>query len=142
MKPPSPNPSTPSFSSGLTNIQKKCLATSCVYASFPAGHAWAANNFGNETKRAIGMGLFTALGNFGSIGGSFFYPTTDGPIYRKGHYYSFGMSLAAATVALSNHFILRAVNKHRDSKYGKPVEGLAIDVTEDADNLPMFRFIT
>lgn len=119
-----------------------CLSTACVYATYPPSHAWAANNFGNETKRAIGMGLYTAIGNLGSIAGSFFYPTTDAPLYRKGHYLAFGMSLAAAIISLCNSLALRAVNRYRDRKYGKPVEGLAIDVTEDADNLPMFRFIT
>ena len=88
------------------------------------------------------MGLYTALGNCGSIAGSFFYPSTDAPIYRKGHYLSFGMSLAALVIAMSNHLILRAMNRHRDRKHGKPVAGLALDVTDDADNLPMFRFIT
>ena len=49
-------------------------------------HSWAANNFGNETKRAIGMGAYTAIGNMGSIAGSWFYPSTDAPLYHKGHY--------------------------------------------------------
>ena len=44
-----------------------CIAVACVYATYPPTHAWAANNFGNETKRAIGMGIYTALGNLGSI---------------------------------------------------------------------------
>ena len=88
------------------------------------------------------MGLYTAIGNCGSIAGSFFYPDTDAPEYRRGHYLAFGMSLAALIFSLSNSLILRAVNKHRDRKHGKPVPGLAIDVTDDADNLPMFRFIT
>ena len=120
----------------------QCVTTACVYSTYPPSHAWAANNFGNETKRAIGMGLYTAIGNMGSISGSFFYPSTDAPIYRKGHYLSFGMSLAALIFAFSNSMILRAVNKHRDRKHGKPVPGVALDVTDDADNLPMFRFIT
>jgi predicted MFS family arabinose efflux permease len=119
-----------------------CLSTACVYSTYPPSHAWAANNFGNETKRAVGMGLYTALGNCGSIAGSFFYPSTDAPVYRMGHYLSFGMSLAALVFALSNHLILRAMNRYRDRKHGKPVAGLALDVTDDADNLPMFRFIT
>ena len=120
----------------------QCLSTACVYATYPPSHAWAANNFGNETKRAIGMGLYTAIGNCGSIAGSWFYPDTDAPVFRKGHYLAFGMSMAAMVFSLLNHFLLRAVNRHRDRKHGKPVAGLAIDVTDDADNLPMFRFIT
>ena len=88
------------------------------------------------------MGLYTAIGNTGSIAGSFFYPTTDGPVYRNGHYLSFGMSLAALIFSLANSLILGAASRRRDERYGKPVPGLAIDVTENADNLPMFRCIT
>lgn len=113
-----------------------------MYSTYPPSHAWAANNFGNETKRAIGVGLYTAIGNCGSIAGSFFYPDTDAPVFRKGHYLSFGMSLAALIFALTNSMLLRTVNRRRDQKHGKPVPGLAIDVSDDADNLPMWRFIT
>ena len=36
------------------------IAVSCGYATYFPTHAWAANNFGNETKGAVGMGLYTA----------------------------------------------------------------------------------
>ena len=85
--------------------------------------------------------MYTAIGNMGSIAGSFFYPATDAPAYRKGHYLAFGMSLSAAVLALSNSLILRALNRHRDKKYGTPEPGVIVDVTEDADE-PMFRYIT
>lgn len=52
------------------------------------------------------------------------------------------MSLAAAILALANNLALRAVNRYRDRKYGKPEPGTVLDVTENADNLPAFRFIT
>jgi len=35
-----------------------CIAVACVSATYSPSHAWAANDFGNETKRAIGMGLY------------------------------------------------------------------------------------
>jgi hypothetical protein len=47
-----------------------CIAVACVYATYPPTHAWAANNLGNETKRAIGLEFYTAIGNMGSIAGS------------------------------------------------------------------------
>lgn len=119
-----------------------CIAVSCVYATYPPTHAWAANNFGNETKRSIGMGLYTAIGNLGSIAGTWFYPSTDGPQYRKGHFVCMALSIVTAIFALANHFILEAINKRRDRLYGKPVPGVPVDVTELADKEPMFRFIT
>jgi len=119
-----------------------CITTAMNYATYPPGHAWVANNLGNETKRAIGLGIFTAIGNFGSIAGSYFYPSTDGPLYRTGHYAAFGMSIAAGIMALSNKGLLMYVNRSRDRQYGKPVEGAVLDLTENADDLPGYRFIT
>ncbi|KAE8393075.1 major facilitator superfamily domain-containing protein [Aspergillus alliaceus] len=114
----------------------------CVYATYPPSHAWAANNFGNETKRAIGMGYYTALGNLGSIAGSFFYPSTVGAQFKKGHFICMGLAIATGIIALGNSLLLRAINNYRDRKFGKPEAGVAVDVTELADNSPMFRFIT
>lgn len=119
-----------------------CIAVSAVYATYPPTHAWAANNFGNETKRAIGMGLYTAIGNLGSIAGSWLYPSTDAPQYRQGHFTAMALAVATALLALANTLILREVNKQRDRKHGKPVPGAALDVTELADSSPHFRFIT
>lgn len=119
-----------------------CIAVACVYATYPPSHAWAANNFGNETKRAVGMGLYTALGNLGSIAGSFFYPSYEAPRFQKGHFICMGMSIATAIFALSNSMALRAVNRYRDRNYGKPEEGSPVDVTESGDANPLFRYIT
>lgn len=119
-----------------------CISVACVYATYPPSHAWAANNFGNETKRAIGMGLYTAMGNLGSIAGSFLYPSDEGPQFRNGHLICMGLAIATCALSLANSFALRAVNKYRDEKFGKPVEGVAVDVTELADRAPLFRFIT
>lgn len=119
-----------------------CIAVSCVYATYPPTHAWAANNFGNETKRAVGMGLYTAMGNLGSIAGSFLFPEEDGPQFRNGHFICMGFCIATAVLALANSLILRAINNHRDKVHGKPVPGASVDVTEMADSSPDFRYIT
>lgn len=119
-----------------------CIAVACVYATYPPSHAWAANNFGNETKRAVGMGLYTAIGNLGSIAGSFFYPSHEAPQFQKGHFICMGMSIATALFALGNSMALRAVNDYRDKKYGKPEPRTPVDVTELGDANPHFRYIT
>lgn len=119
-----------------------CVAVACVYATYPPSHAWAANNFGNETKRAVGMGMYTAMGNFGSIAGSWFYPSNEGPQFRKGHFICMGMAIATAVFAISNSTLLRMSNKRKDNLYGKPEKGVPVDVSELADKSPYFRYIT
>jgi hypothetical protein len=88
------------------------------------------------------MGLYTSLGNLGSIAGSYFYPATEGPQFRKGHWICFGMCIATTVLSLSNHLILKWINKERDRKYGKPHPDMVIDVSDEADRNVMFRFIT
>ncbi len=67
------------------------------------------------------MGANTTIGNMGSIAGSLLYPSTDGPQYQKGHYLCFGMAVATAVISLTSSIVLRAVNRHRDRKYRKPI---------------------
>lgn len=119
-----------------------CVAVACVYASYPPTHAWAANNFGNETKRAVGMGVYTALGNLGSIAGTWLYPATDAPRFRRGHLVCMGLAVAAGVLSLANSLALGAINRDRDRRFGKPPQGESVDVTELADNSPNFRYIT
>lgn len=119
-----------------------CMAVACVYATYPLTHAWAANNFGNETKRAIGMGLYTALGNLGSIAGTWIYPSIDAPQFRRGHFICMGLAIATAMLALTNSLVLAAINRSRNRKYGEPTPGASVNVTELADNSLYFRFFT
>lgn len=119
-----------------------CIAVACVYATYPPTHAWAANNFGNETKRAVGLGLYTAIGNLGSIAGSWLYPANQGPQFKKGHFICMGLAIVTAVLALFNSLMLQNTNRQRDKKHGKPSPGMVVDVTELADRSPHFRYIT
>lgn len=117
------------------------VAVGCVYATYPPSHAWAINNFGNETKRAVGAGAYTAMGNLGSIAGSWFYPSTDGPRFIKGHTICMALAFATAVISLGNSYLLYRENIRRDRLYGKPEAGQSVDVSELADKSPHFRFI-
>jgi sugar phosphate permease len=119
-----------------------CIAVACVYATYPPTHAWAVNNFGNETKKAIGMGLYTSLGNLGSIAGSWLFPATGAPLFRKGHFICMGLAIFTAVLALVNSLVLKSINRSRDEQYGKVIHGAAVDVTELGDESPGFRYIT
>jgi len=85
------------------------------------------------------MGLYTAIGNLGSIVGSWLYPVIDGPQFRKGHFICMSLAIVTTLLALANSLALQRTNKSRDGKYGKPVPGATVDVTELADRSPHFR---
>lgn len=129
----------------LDNLKGKyacmCIAVACVYATYPPSHAWAVNNFGNETKRAVGAGAYTAMGNLGSIAGSWFYPSTDGPAFVEGHTICMSLAFATAIISLANSYFLDRENKRRDRVHGRPADGQVVDITELADKSPHFRFI-
>lgn len=118
-----------------------CIAVACVYATYPPSHAWAINNFGNETKRAVGAGVYTAIGNCGSIAGSWIYPSTDGPQFRQGHLACMALCFLTAICAGLNSYLLWKTNQRRDKLHGKPVPGQTVDISELADRAPHFRFI-
>jgi hypothetical protein len=88
------------------------------------------------------MGLYTAIGNLGSIGGTWIFPANEAPLFREGYFICMGLAFATAIISLSNSLVLGAINRHRDKKHGEPVPGASIDVTELADESPHFRFFT
>lgn len=88
------------------------------------------------------MGIYTALGNCGSIAGTWIYPATEAPVFKKGHFICMTLAIATAVLALSNSMILGAINRYRDKKHGKPIPSVSVDVTELADESPHFRFFT
>ena len=88
------------------------------------------------------MGLYTALGNCGSIAGTWIYPATEAPQFKEGHFICMALAISTAVLALSNSMVLAAINRNRDKKYGKPIPGVIVDVTELADESPYFRFFT
>jgi hypothetical protein len=77
----------------------------------------------------------------GSIAGSWFYPSTDAPQYCMGHYLCSAMSVTTAAITLTNTLVLHRINHRPDQLYGKPLKGQSIDVSEDADANPIFRYM-
>jgi predicted MFS family arabinose efflux permease len=132
-------PSTPAFQPAKYACM--CLAVATVYATYPLTHAWPANNLGSETKRAVGLGLYTAIGNLGSIAGTWFYPATDAPQFARGHWLCVGMALTGALMAAGNTLLLWRINRARDRRFGKPEEGRTVDVTGCSDGARDFRYI-
>lgn len=56
-----------------------------IYPAFPMVVVWNSNNLSGSYKRAIGVGLQIALGNFGSTFSASFYRAKDSPHFILGH---------------------------------------------------------
>lgn len=88
------------------------------------------------------MGAYTAIGNLGSIAGTWVYPANQAPQFQQGHFICMALAIATAVLSLSNSLVLGAINRYRDKNHGKPLPGASIDVTEMADESPHFRYFT
>jgi sugar phosphate permease len=132
-------PSTPSKQPA--KYASMCIAVTTVYATYPLTHAWPANNFGNETKRAVGLGVYTAIGNLGSIAGTWFYPAGDAPQFRRGHWLCVGMALAGAAFAAGNSLLLAVANRGRERMAERADEDPHRDGDERVEGSKKFRYI-
>ncbi|KAI5204021.1 MFS general substrate transporter [Aureobasidium subglaciale] len=73
-----------------------CLACFGLYPIGPGVQAWNMNNLAGPSKRAMGIGFLTGVGNMGGITGSFIFIEKEAPKYPSG----FGSSLAFAAAGI------------------------------------------
>ncbi|EIM20884.1 MFS general substrate transporter [Wallemia mellicola CBS 633.66] len=111
-----------------------------VYPSIAMINGWlVGTNLGSETKKAAGMGLFYAIGQCGSILGSKIFPDSDD--YVKGYAISLAlMGLACLMCALLTLYYYQE-NKRRDRLYGEADPDKILDLSEEADKHPAFRYL-
>jgi hypothetical protein len=105
--------------------------------------SWVSNNCGNESQRAVELGMLNGIGQCFAILASFIFPSTDKPLWHKG----FGLNLAfnalAAIIAVALHLSLRYENARRDRKEGgRPSDMTNVDVSTYNDLAPGFRYVT
>ena len=74
--------------------------------------------------------MYTATGNCGSVAGTYFYPSSEAPQFRKEHYLCFAMSLATAVLAFTNPLLLGRVNRARDEGWTSCWEERQFEVLE------------
>ncbi|EKM50888.1 uncharacterized protein PHACADRAFT_262766 [Phanerochaete carnosa HHB-10118-sp] len=128
------------------NIHVRYFATFCItsgtYTIIGILITWFAHNLGSETKRATGVPLYQAIGQFGSILGSHLFPASEGPRYTKGFAVSCALEFLCVLAAIILTVSYRIDNHQRDCKYGK-VENTdaTVDTRELADKAPMFRYV-
>ncbi|CAN6607629.1 high-affinity nicotinic acid transporter [Trichomonascus vanleenenianus] len=98
------------------------LATAGVFPCVPILIAWVGNNQRSDTARGMGFIILQALGQCGPLLGTRLFPTSEGPMYRKGLWISFGFLCLVSALGLVLRFYYIWENKKLDEKYG-PAEG-------------------
>ncbi|KAK3897688.1 major facilitator superfamily domain-containing protein [Staphylotrichum tortipilum] len=94
-----------------------CLMAAGMYASVPCVLAWNANNSAGHYKRATTAALQLAVANCGGFVATFVYPSSDGPLYHKGHTIVLGLLVYAWFAILAN--VLWCAKINRDKEAGK-----------------------
>ncbi|CAF1445831.1 unnamed protein product [Adineta steineri] len=118
------------------------LVTMGCFTAIPLTLSWVSNNAGNESQRAVELGMLNGIGQCFSILASFIFPTDEKPYWRKG----FGLNLAfnglGAIVAVILYLSLRRENARRDrNEGGRPSDTQQVDVYTYNDLAPGFRYV-
>lgn len=112
------------------------------FAAIPLMLSWVSNNAGNESQRAVELGMLNGIGQCFAILAAFIFPSSEKPLWRK----AFGLNLAfnalAALIAIALYFILRNENARRDRKEGgRSFEMIDVDVYTYNDLAVGFRYV-
>jgi predicted permease len=102
--------------------------------------AWISSTIARPpAKRAAAIGIVNAMGNIGSIPGSYIFPSKYGPYYVK----SFGAVLAVLSMACILAFTLRVYLKYLNRKLDQEELRNVSNQTESSESVNMrgFRYM-
>lgn len=112
------------------------------FSAIPLMLSWVSNNCGNESQRAVQIGMLNSMGQCFSILASFIFPSTEKPYWHKGFGLNLTFNALAAIVAVTLYFILRYENARRDEKEGgRPSDMNDVDVSTYNDLAIGFRYV-
>ncbi|OHE99685.1 major facilitator superfamily transporter [Colletotrichum orchidophilum] len=100
-----------------TRFAMTCLMAIGMYSAVPCVLVWNSNNSAGHYKRATTSALQLAIANCGGLVATFIYPSTDGPLYHKGHTVILGLLCYAWVATLVN--VLWCAKINRDKAAGK-----------------------
>ncbi|KAB8070535.1 major facilitator superfamily domain-containing protein [Aspergillus leporis] len=118
------------------------LATCGVFPALAINITWLLNNQGGDSKRGAGMAVLAVFGQCSSFVSSSAFPRVEGPFYVRGCAIGCALTGLIAVLALGLYLKLAHENRRRDRVYGKVDSDLRVDVTEEGDNHPQFRYMT
>ena len=118
------------------------LAESGHYICTPLIVTWAANNAGNESRRAVAVPLAVSCAQAVAVGSGYLFPSSDSPKYTTGSAVELALSTAGAVFTGVYQYMLHRENRKRDAhEGGKPEAGFRPDTGNYADDAPGFRYL-
>ncbi len=103
---------------------------------------WLLNNNGGDSKRGAGIAILAIFGQCSSFLSSSVFPSEDKPFYTKGCAIGCGLTFLIVVLSLGLHFKLSYENKKKDELYGPVDPNEQIDVSDNGDKHPKFRYLT
>lgn len=126
--------------------EEAALNTDTSDRLYPIGagvQAWNLGNLAGPTKRAMGIGYMTCIGNMGGITGSFIFMDSEAPKYPTGFGSSLGFAAAGIVACLVLEWGLWKSNK---TKAELTEEEIYTRWTEEeleamGDQSPLFKYM-
>jgi hypothetical protein len=104
--------------------------------------AWQSSNTGNQSQRATSLGMLNTIGQCLSVAAAFLFPSKEKPGFHKGATVNLAFQALGLTLALAMTLYYRMENKRRDkAEGGRPPKGTPLDVIEQHDLAPGFRYV-
>lgn len=112
---------------------------------YPIGagvQAWNLNNLAGPTKRAMGIGYLTCVGNMGGIIGSFIFIDKEAPRYPTGYGSSVSFASAGIVACLILEILLARANKKKATYTEEDVYSRwsSEELTLMGDKSPLFKY--
>ncbi|SMY21593.1 unnamed protein product [Zymoseptoria tritici ST99CH_1A5] len=119
-----------------------CLACFGLYPIGAGVQAWNLGNLAGPTKRAMGIGYMTCIGNMGGITGSFIFIQGEAPKYQTGFGASMGFASAGIIACLVMEYGLWSINKKNAKFTENEVRAKYSDDELDrmGDKSPLFKY--
>lgn len=116
-----------------------------MYRLYPIGpgvQAWNMNNLAGPSKRAMGIGFMTGVGNMGGITGSFIFIEKEAPKYPSGFGSSLAFAAAGIVACFTLEFLLWKINGRNAKLSEEEVRDRYSDEELDrmGDKSPLFRY--
>jgi len=92
------------------------LAASGCYPGIPLIVSWGANNSGGSLKKGVAAAIIVSFGNAGGCISSFIYPSTDRPLYRKGHGINLAYCIYTVILAAFMSWYLARENARKEAR--------------------------